>query len=98
VTRCLTYEEGKNKTSEAGKLVATLTHSNMEIGPHHHGFYSGHARTNKHHDAIWVIVDRLAKSAHFLAVKFTSTAEQLADLYLKEIVRLHEIPLSIVSD
>ena len=50
------------------------------------------------HDAIWVVVDRLTKSAHFLAIKSIFNAEQLAELYLKEIVRLHGIPLSIVSD
>jgi len=55
-------------------------------------------RTQKHHDAIWVIVDRLTKSAHFLTMKATFNAEQLAELYIKEIVRLHGVPLSIVSD
>ena len=49
-------------------------------------------------DAIWVVVDRLTKSAYFLAIKSVFNAEQLADLYLKEIVQLHGIPLSIVSD
>jgi len=61
-------------------------------------FIVGMPRTQKHHDAIWVIVDRLSKSAHFLAIKTTFNAEQLADLYIKEIVRLHAIPLSIISD
>jgi len=42
--------------------------------------------------------DRLTKSAHFLALKTIFNAEQLADLYIKEIVRLYGIPLSIVSD
>ena len=61
-------------------------------------FMMGMRQTNKHHDAIWVIIDRLTKSAHFLAVKVTFTTEQLADLYSKEIVWLHGIPLLIVSD
>ena len=55
-------------------------------------------RTQRRHDAIWVVVNRLTKSAYFLAIKMVFNAEQLADLYLKEIVRLHGIPLSIVSD
>jgi len=55
-------------------------------------------RTQNHHDAIWVVVDRLTKSAHFLPLKTTYSAEQLAKLYIKEIVRLHEVPISIVSD
>jgi hypothetical protein len=49
-------------------------------------------------DAIWVIVDRLTKSAHFLPIKITDSMEKLADLYVREIVRLHGVPISIVSD
>jgi len=61
-------------------------------------FVVGLPRTQKRHDAIWVVVDQLTKSAHFLAIKTVFNAEHLADLYLKEIVRLRGIPLSIVSD
>ena len=55
-------------------------------------------RTSRKHDAIWVIVDRLTKSAHFLAVRMTFTLEGLCRLYIREIVRLHGVPVSIVSD
>ncbi|CAN6462541.1 unnamed protein product [Victoria cruziana] len=54
--------------------------------------------TRKKHNAIWVIVDRLTKSAHFLAIRATMQLEALADLYVREIVRLHGIPKAIVSD
>ena len=54
--------------------------------------------TSRKHDAIWVIVDRLTKSAHFLAVRMTFTLEEFCRLYIWEIVRLHGIPVSIVSD
>ena len=50
------------------------------------------------YDYIWVIVDRLTKSTHFIPVKVTYNAEKLARLYISEIVRLHGIPLSIISD
>ena len=50
------------------------------------------------HDAVWVIVDRLMKSTHFLAVRMTFTLERLCRLYIREIVRLHGVPVSIVSD
>ncbi|GJW28081.1 putative reverse transcriptase domain-containing protein [Tanacetum coccineum] len=50
------------------------------------------------HDAIWVIVDRLTKSAHFVPIKETFSLEKLATLYVEEIVSRHGIPLSIVSD
>lgn len=45
-----------------------------------------------------MIVDRLTKSAHFLAVKAIDSLITLSQLYIKEVVRLHDIPLSIVSD
>jgi len=64
----------------------------------HHGFYDWNAKTIKQHDGVWVVVDRLTKGAHFLAIKATFTSEQLANLYIKEIVRVHGVPLSIVSD
>ena len=61
-------------------------------------FVVGLSRTQSGHDAIWVIVDCLTKSAHFLAVKNTYPLEKLAKIYVDEIVRLHGAPVSIVSD
>jgi len=54
--------------------------------------------TFRGHDAIWVIVDRLTKSAHFLAMNLRISMAKLAQLYIKEIVRLHGVPSSIVSN
>ena len=54
--------------------------------------------TPRRHDAVWVIVDWLTKSAHFLAVQMTFTLEEFYQLYIHEIVRLHGVPVSIVSD
>ena len=53
-------------------------------------------RTLQRHDAVWVIVDRLTKSAHFLAVWMTFTLERFCRLYIQQIVRLHGVPVSIV--
>ena len=61
-------------------------------------FMTHFPRTPRRHDAVWVIVDRLTKSAHFLAVRMTFTLEEFYSLYIREIVRLHEIPVSIVSN
>ena len=55
-------------------------------------------RTKDGHYAIWVIADRLTKSAHFLPVRTTYTMDKYAEIYVKEVVRLHGVPLSIVSD
>ena len=55
-------------------------------------------RTPQGHDAVWVIVDRLTKSAHFLAVRMTFALERFYRLYIRDIVQLHGVPVSIVSD
>ena len=55
-------------------------------------------RTLWRHYAIWVIVDRLTKSTHFLVVRMTFTLEEFFQLYMREIVHLHGVPVSIVSD
>ena len=54
-------------------------------------------RTRRQHDSIWVIVDRLTKSTHFIPMKSTYRAEDYMSLYIDEIVRWHGIPLSIIS-
>ncbi|GJX37363.1 putative reverse transcriptase domain-containing protein [Tanacetum coccineum] len=61
-------------------------------------FIVGLLRTPSGYDLIWVIVDRLTKSAHFLPVKTTDSMEKLTQLYLKEIVCRHGVPISIISD
>ena len=61
-------------------------------------FVTHYPWTSRKHDAVWVIVDRLTKSTHFLAVLMTFTLEEFYRLYIREIVRLHGVPVSIVSD
>ena len=61
-------------------------------------FVTGLPRSQKGHDAVWVVVDWLTKTAHFLSVNMKYPLEKLANLYMDEIVRLHGIPVSIVSD
>ena len=53
------------------------------------------SRTSKGYDAIWVIMDQLTKSAHFLAIWESSSAEKLADMYVHKIVARHGVPVSI---
>ena len=50
------------------------------------------------YDFIWVVVDRLTKSAHFIPVQVKYTTEKLVELYISQIVRLHGVPISIISD
>ncbi|CAM8978025.1 unnamed protein product [Rhodiola kirilowii] len=61
-------------------------------------FVTSLPKTQKGNNAIWVIVDRLTKSAHFLPFKVGTALDSLADLYVAEIVRLHGVTVFIVSD
>ena len=54
-------------------------------------------QTSQRHEAVWVIVDRLTKSAHFLAVRMTFTLEEFYRLYIREIFWLHGVLVSIIS-
>ncbi|GJV70298.1 putative reverse transcriptase domain-containing protein [Tanacetum coccineum] len=55
-------------------------------------------RTSNGHDTIWVIIDCLTKSAHFIPTRETDSMETLISLYIKEIVSQHGVPISIISD
>ncbi|GKD41888.1 putative reverse transcriptase domain-containing protein [Tanacetum coccineum] len=55
-------------------------------------------KTSNEHDTIWVILDRLTKSAHFIPTRATDIMETLTRLYIKEIVSRHGVPISIISD
>jgi hypothetical protein len=61
-------------------------------------FVVGLPRSPRGKDAIWVVVDRLTKSSHFIPMKTKNTAPDLVPLYVKEVVRLHGVPKSIILD
>jgi hypothetical protein len=61
-------------------------------------FVTGLPRSQEGYDSIWVIVDRLTKSAQFLLVKITYGYAKLAELFISKIVRLHGVSISIVLD
>jgi hypothetical protein len=58
----------------------------------------GLPKMNKKHDSMMVVVDKLTKAAHFVPMKTTHTTTNIAEIFMKEIVRLHGIPKTIVSD
>ena len=60
-------------------------------------FVTHFPRTPRRHDVVWVIVDRLTKLTHFLPVWMTFTLEEFCRLYIREIVQLHGVSVSIVS-
>ena len=98
VAKCLTCQQVKGESKKPGGELQPLEIPNWKWEDISMDFVSGLPRTRSRNDSIWVIVDRLAKSAHFLPVRKTNDLSSLAMLYLKEIVRLHGAPCSIVSD
>ena len=61
-------------------------------------FVTGFPKSKRGNDAIFVVIDKLTKVAHFLPIKESITAAQLAELYTSRIVSLHGIPQLIYSD
>ena len=61
-------------------------------------FITGLSKIKKQNDSIFVVIDKLSKAAHFILVKSTYKAVNIADIFLKEIFRLHRIPKAIISD
>jgi len=70
----------------------------VKMGQHFHGLCYASTKVNEGHDSIWVIVDRLTKCTHFLPINQKMSLDKLPELYVREIVRLHGVPASIISD
>ncbi len=88
----------EGRTSSTSRFITSIANTIEEMGTDNYGFVMGLPRTQNSHDAVWVIIDRLTKSAQFLPVRMDYSLERLARLYINEIVRLHGVPASIVSD
>jgi hypothetical protein len=98
VARCDTCNRVKAEHQRPAGLLKPLDVPEWKWEGISMDFIVGLPRSPKGHDSIWVIVDRLTKVAHFIPVKTVYRAEQLADLYVDHILRLHGAPTSIISD
>jgi hypothetical protein len=98
VARCDTYCRVKAIHMKPTGLLQPLSVPSWKWDDISMDFISGLPTTQKGHDSIWVIVDHLTKTAHFLPVKTDYRPPQYAKKYIAEIVRLHDIPKTIVSD
>jgi hypothetical protein len=98
VSRCLTCQRVKGEHQKPPGLLQPLLIPEWKWERITMDFVSGLPRSQEGYDSVWVIVDRLTKSAHFLPVKVTYGFVKLAEIYVNEIVRLHGVPISIVFD
>ena len=98
VSKCLICQQVKAEHQKPGGMMQQIEIPQWKWEEITMDFIVGLPKTRKQHDAIWVIIDRLTKSAHFLPIRISQSLESLADLYIREIVRLHGIPISIISD
>ncbi|KAL0401907.1 UNVERIFIED_CONTAM: hypothetical protein Slati_4220600 [Sesamum latifolium] len=98
VARCLNCQKVKAEHQRPGGWLQPLEISELKWEHITMDFVTWLPRTRQGHDSIWVIVDRLIKSAHFIHVRTTYTLDKLVTIYIEDIVRLHGIPVSIVSD
>ncbi|GJZ29615.1 putative reverse transcriptase domain-containing protein [Tanacetum coccineum] len=98
VSKCLTCFKVKPKHKKPSGLLQQLEIPEWKWENITMDFITRLPRTSSGHDSIWVIVDRLTKSAHFLAVREDFKTEKLARLYINEIVARHGVPMSNISD
>ncbi|GJS39181.1 putative reverse transcriptase domain-containing protein [Tanacetum coccineum] len=98
VSKCLTYSKVKAEHQKPSGLLQQPEILEWKWENITMDFINKLPRTSSGHDSIWVIVDRLTKSAHFLAIHEDYKTEKLARLYINEIVARHGVPVSIISD
>ena len=97
VSKCLTCQQVKVEHQVPSGLLNPIPIPQWKWDNISMDFISGFPLTQRKHDSVWVIVDKLTKSAHFLLVRLDYSMDQLVELYVNEIVRLHGVPVSIVS-
>ncbi|KAH0695924.1 hypothetical protein KY289_013406 [Solanum tuberosum] len=98
VAKCPNCQQVKAEHMKPGGLLQDINIPTWKWEEVNMDFFVGLPRTQRQHDSIWVIVDRMTKSAHFIPVKVTFLAEDYAKLYIKEVVKLHGVSLSIISN
>ncbi|RHN60629.1 putative nucleotidyltransferase, Ribonuclease H [Medicago truncatula] len=98
VYACLICQKSKVEHQKPTGLMTPLDVPEWKWDSISMDFVTSLPNTPRGHDAIWVVVDRLTKSAHFIPINISYPVAQLAEIYVHSIVKLHGVPSSIVSD
>ena len=98
VAKCPNCQQVKEEHQKLGGLLQEIQIPTLKWVDINMEFVVGLSRTQKSYDSIWVVVDRLTKSARFIPVKSSYLTDYYASIFLDEIVLRHGIPLSIISD
>ncbi|KAG8483077.1 hypothetical protein CXB51_022062 [Gossypium anomalum] len=98
ISKCLVCQQVKAEHEVASGLLQPIMVPELKWDRITMDFMTALPVTSKKKDAVWVVMDKLTKLAHFIPVHTDYSLEKLADLYIYEIVRLHGVPLSIVSN
>ncbi|GJU71256.1 putative reverse transcriptase domain-containing protein [Tanacetum coccineum] len=98
VSRCLTCSKIKAEHKKPSGFLQQLEIPEWKWEKLAMDFITKLPKSSSGYDTIWVIVDRLTKSAHFLPIREDYKTEKLAKIYVNEIVARHGVPVSIISD
>jgi hypothetical protein len=98
VSTCLTCQKVKAEHKKVAELLQPLPIPEWKWEKVTMDFVTGLPPSWTKRDAIWVVVDRLTKSTHFILVNVRDSMKKLTRIYTQEVVRLHGVPSSIVSD
>ncbi|GJR01767.1 putative reverse transcriptase domain-containing protein [Tanacetum coccineum] len=98
VGKCLTYARVKTRCQKPSGLLIQPKIPIWKWERITMDFVTKLPRTPNGHDTIWVIVDRLTKSVHFIPTRETESIDTLTWLYIKEVISRHGVPISIILD
>ena len=98
LAKCQDFQQVKAEHQHPTGLLQPLTVPKWKWETISLDFITGLPRTQKQNDSIMVVIDKLSKSTHFVPVKSTFKAINVAKVFMKEIFRLHGIPKMVISD
>ena len=98
IARCFECQQVKTKHQQPASLLQPLPIPSCKWEIISLYFITGLPKNQNQNDSIMVVVDKLSKAAHFIPVKTTFKAANIADIFRKQIFRLHGVPKVIISD